>query len=243
MAEQFLTLMADLDDNSQAIMSGLYSELQKEGFDGVQTHGLPFHISLASYNTDKEKEVIEHIQNVTKDLSEIPVYISHIGVFPGGRVLFGAPDMSDELFDMHKKCLLNSEGNIEEFIWTPHSTFIIDEPERVGEEFYPDIFEVFIADRLAQSEYRRKEKQIDIVFAVFRRRFLVCFLPEIVLNKNVMRRLNVFFFYHLSRFFSLISFSNRLYQSSSPYFFSLSSYSFLNLRTQSSSSIRSLYSL
>ncbi|MCQ2544267.1 MAG: hypothetical protein MJ126_08905 [Lachnospiraceae bacterium] len=132
MAEQFLTLMADLDDNSQAIMSGLYSELQKEGFDGVQTHGLPFHISLASYNTDKEKEVIEHIQNVTKDLSEIPVYISHIGVFPGGRVLFGAPDMSDELFDMHKKCLLNSEGNIEEFIWTPHSTFIIDEPERVG---------------------------------------------------------------------------------------------------------------
>ncbi|MCR5271836.1 MAG: CCA tRNA nucleotidyltransferase [Lachnospiraceae bacterium] len=29
---------------------------------------------------------------------------------------------------------------------------------RIGEEYYPDIFEVFLADRLAQSEYKRKEK-------------------------------------------------------------------------------------
>jgi len=29
---------------------------------------------------------------------------------------------------------------------------------RVGEEYYPEIFEVFIADRLAQSEYKRAEK-------------------------------------------------------------------------------------
>ncbi len=132
MAEQFLTLMADLDDNSQAIMSELYSELQKEGFDGVQTHGLPFHISLACYNTDKEDEVVEHVKNIAKELSKIQVYISHIGVFPGGKVLFGAPDMSEDLFNLHEKSLLDSEGNIEEFIWTPHSTFIIDEPETVA---------------------------------------------------------------------------------------------------------------
>ena len=44
MAEQFLTLMADLDDNSQELMSGWYKELQDAGFTGVQTPGLPFHI-------------------------------------------------------------------------------------------------------------------------------------------------------------------------------------------------------
>ncbi len=39
MAEQFLTLMADLDDNAQGIMSDLYKELQTAGFTGVQTPG------------------------------------------------------------------------------------------------------------------------------------------------------------------------------------------------------------
>ena len=42
MAEEFLTLMADLDDESQRIMSGWYEKLKAEGFTGVQTPGLPF---------------------------------------------------------------------------------------------------------------------------------------------------------------------------------------------------------
>ena len=49
MAGQFLTLMADLDDDSQELMSGWYKELQDAGFKGVQTPGLPFHISLATF--------------------------------------------------------------------------------------------------------------------------------------------------------------------------------------------------
>jgi len=45
MAEEFLTLMADLDDESQRILSGWYEKLQVKGFNGVQTPGLPFHIN------------------------------------------------------------------------------------------------------------------------------------------------------------------------------------------------------
>ena len=41
MAEQFLTLMADLDDESQERLSGWYHILQQEGFIGTQTPGLP----------------------------------------------------------------------------------------------------------------------------------------------------------------------------------------------------------
>lgn len=47
MAEEFLTLMADLDDRSQLIMSEWYEKLKAAGFTGVQTPNLPFHISLA----------------------------------------------------------------------------------------------------------------------------------------------------------------------------------------------------
>ena len=47
MAEVFLTLMADLDDESQQILSGWYRKLQDAGFFGVQTPNLPFHIRIA----------------------------------------------------------------------------------------------------------------------------------------------------------------------------------------------------
>ena len=46
MAEQFLTLMADLDIDSQNRMSEWYNVLKKAGFNGIQTPGLPYHITL-----------------------------------------------------------------------------------------------------------------------------------------------------------------------------------------------------
>ena len=60
MAEEILVLMADLDDDSQELMGGWYEKLQAEGFNGVQTPGLPFHISLGSFSLDKETEVVRN---------------------------------------------------------------------------------------------------------------------------------------------------------------------------------------
>lgn len=130
MAEQFLTLMADLDDESQAKMSDLYEKLQEKGFTGVQTSGLPFHISLASYPLDKEKDVIELIKKVSVEYSPVPIGISHIGVFSGGKVMFGAPDMNSGLTSLHEACLM--VDSLQEYGWTPHVTIIIDEPEIIG---------------------------------------------------------------------------------------------------------------
>lgn len=130
MAEQFLTLMADLDEESQNKMNYWYKELQDKGFDGQQTHGLPFHISLASYSLEKESEAIELVQKMGDSFSEIPVYISHIGVFPGGKVLFGAPDMSPELLALYDAS--TKIDNIHNFIWTPHATMLIDEPDVIS---------------------------------------------------------------------------------------------------------------
>lgn len=56
MAEQFLTLMAELDDVSQMRISEWYGALQKAGFTGTQTPGLPDHISLAAFPFQKERE-------------------------------------------------------------------------------------------------------------------------------------------------------------------------------------------
>lgn len=129
MAEKILVLMADLDDESQKIMGGWYEKLHAEGFTGVQTPNLPFHITLGCFSLDKEKEVVDEMKELTQRFSPIPVHISHIGLFAGGKVLFAAPDMNpSDLLGLRQA--LKTETK-EDFPWTPHSTILIDEPETI----------------------------------------------------------------------------------------------------------------
>ena len=128
MEEQFLTLMADLDDDSQAVMSGWYNILKEAGFTGTQTPGLPYHISLATFPLEKEQEAVALMQKVAAEFVPVSVHISHIGMFAGGKVLFGAPDMSPELVALHDACASETSQG---YPWTPHTTILIDEPETV----------------------------------------------------------------------------------------------------------------
>lgn len=129
MEEQFLTLMADLDDASQAIMGQWYDELKQAGFTGVQTPGLPFHISLGTFALDKEQEVVEEIKSLAEKFAPVPVHISHIGMFAGGKILFGAPDMNPpELLQLRQSIKTKTD---EKFPWTPHATILIDEAETI----------------------------------------------------------------------------------------------------------------
>ena len=129
MAEEFLTLMADLDDDSQQTLSGWYEEIKKVGFNGVQTSGLPFHISMGCFSLDKESDVIDEMKELATRFSSIPVHISHIGLFAGGKVLYAAPDMNPaNLLDLRQAIKTETQ---EKFPWTPHCTIIIDEPETI----------------------------------------------------------------------------------------------------------------
>ena len=101
MAEEFLTLMADLDGDSQARMSAWYGALREAGFTGRQTPGLPYHISLASFPLDKEREAVKIMQKAAAAFSAVPVHISHMGLFAGGRVLFCAPERNPRLDALH----------------------------------------------------------------------------------------------------------------------------------------------
>ena len=129
MAEEFLTLMADLDDDSQQTLSGWYEDIKKAGFTGTQTPGLPFHISMGCFSLDKESDVIDEMKELTTRFSSFPVHISHIGLFAGGKVLYAAPDMNpSDLLDLRQAIKTETQ---EKFPWTPHCTIIIDEPETI----------------------------------------------------------------------------------------------------------------
>lgn len=128
MAEQFLTLMADLDDASQEIMLGWYNSLKDAGFTGTQTPGLPYHISLATFPLEKEQEASALMKKVAAEYAPVSVHISHVGIFAGGKVLFGAPELSPELAALHEAC---AKDTMQKYPWTPHATLLIDEPETV----------------------------------------------------------------------------------------------------------------
>ena len=128
MAEQFLTLMADLDSDSQKRMSAWYGILKREGFTGVQTPGLPFHISLTSFPLDQEPEAAGLTRKTAEAFSPFPVHISHIGIFAGGKVLFCGPERNLQLDALHDICELSPDPQRP---WTPHATMLIDEPERI----------------------------------------------------------------------------------------------------------------
>ena len=128
MAAQFLTLMADLDDEAQARISAWYRSLQEAGFTGVQTPGLPYHISLSSFPPDQEKEAAEIARKAAAEYAPVPVHFSHIGMFAGGKVLFAGPEKDAELAALREAC---RSGVPQQYPWTPHATVLMDEPETV----------------------------------------------------------------------------------------------------------------
>ena len=128
MAEQFLTLMADLDAGSQERLAGWYQVLRKAGFTGAQTPGLPYHISLATFPPDQEETAVEIARKAAAEFAQVPVHISHIGMFAGGRILFGGPEKDAGLAALREAC---KPMTPEEHPWTPHVTILIDEPETV----------------------------------------------------------------------------------------------------------------
>lgn len=128
MAEQFLTLMADLDAETQRRMNAWYQALRQAGFTGTQTPGLPYHISLAVFSLAEEQKAVAVLRAAAASFAPFPLHISHIGIFAPGKVLFGAPERSAQLDALHDACDLSPSSQRP---WTPHATLLIDEPQTV----------------------------------------------------------------------------------------------------------------
>ena len=123
MAEQFLTLMGDLDEDAQERLSGWYGRLRNAGFLGTQTPGLPYHISLAMIPLEREREAAALTERVAGTFAAVPVNVSHLGIFPGGKVLFGGIERNAALDALHDACVMEPDPR-----WTPHISILIDEP-------------------------------------------------------------------------------------------------------------------
>lgn len=75
-----------------------------------------------------EKEATEIARKAAASFAPIPVHISHIGMFAGGKILFAAPEKDMELTALQEACRSSAP---QQYPWTPYTTILIDEPETI----------------------------------------------------------------------------------------------------------------
>lgn len=132
-----LYILAGYDAATEARLSGIQNRVYEAGFTGTHTKNIPQHITLASFPTDKEADLVELLSATALSVSSFAVTFNHIGIFCGSHVLFVAPDTNAQLLELQER-FASSEG------WTPHTTMLIDEPEAVYRAL-PVVMEAFSA--------------------------------------------------------------------------------------------------
>lgn len=120
MADKALYILAGYDQKTEERLSRIQSQLYAQGFTGTHTKGIPQHITLGSYPTEKEEELIDTLHHLSKVTQSFEITFNHVGIFGGSRVLFIAPDTNHQLLSL-KENFGSSIG------WTPHTTMLIDE--------------------------------------------------------------------------------------------------------------------
>ena len=124
MKDKFLCVMAQYDEETERKLNKIQRALTQAGFVGRQTPDLPNHITLGTFELDKESELKKQLEEVCSNTKKIQTVFGNIGLF-GLEVLFIAPSVSHELLDLqHKFNNRYAYGSS----WTAHTTMLIDEP-------------------------------------------------------------------------------------------------------------------
>ena len=137
MSDKALYVLAGYDEITDMRLSNIQNILYENGFTGTHTKNIPQHITLGSFPTEKETELIDLLQRLSIEVPSFEITFNHIGVFGGARVLFVAPDSNEQLLSL--KEMFGDSYN-----WTPHTTMLIDNPDTIYKAI-PFVMEKFSA--------------------------------------------------------------------------------------------------
>lgn len=118
--DKFLCVLGIYDGGTQRTLKEHQDAILGMGFTGRQTMGIPFHVTLGTFGTDRRQELEDKLRGLKTGAFE--VYFNHIGMFEGQQVLFLAPDVDKELLAL-KETVSDEKG------WTAHTTMLIDDRE------------------------------------------------------------------------------------------------------------------
>lgn len=126
MKNKLLCVMAGYDDDTEKYLSEIQNKLFEQGFKGIQTKNIPQHITMGTFDIEKEDELVNLLNSIAQKTNSFDITFNHIGIFNGSKVLFVAPDTNRNLVELKEMF----EDNID---WTPHTTMLIDEPNVIYE--------------------------------------------------------------------------------------------------------------
>jgi len=116
--DKFLTVMAVFDEESQRVMHAMQDRLINRFGRGTQTMDIPFHISLGSFETGMEDELIKRVIDASKSTAPFEVTFNGLGHF-GDKIIFLHPEENDRLRALHDVF----DGNYADgFGWYAHAT-------------------------------------------------------------------------------------------------------------------------
>ena len=142
--EKFITVMAILDDHTQAVFQGIQEELEsKYGID-TKTRDIPYHITLGSYAVEDTQTIVDRIIEVAKRQKAFPIQFAGVTHF-GNVVRFAEPVISAELLALHSHFDNDYANGYPD--WMPHATlYMHSEPTEI------DMAEEMIAKVTGLSE-------------------------------------------------------------------------------------------
>ncbi len=117
--ENFITVMAILDDKTQASLKNIQEKMESLYGIDMLTRGIPFHITLGSYALEESNEIVSRIHEVAKQTERFGVKFKGINHF-GDMIRFIEPELNENLFKLHKHFDSDYANGFDE--WVPHVT-------------------------------------------------------------------------------------------------------------------------
>ena len=124
---KFLTVMAVLDDKTQALLKDVQNCITQNVGKGTQTMEIPFHLTLGSYATDQVDDVVERIKAVATVTRAFPIKLLGYDSF-GDSVFYLKPEIPDKLISLRKSF---ENDFAHSFEWVPHATLFCGGEEQV----------------------------------------------------------------------------------------------------------------
>ena len=125
--KKFLTVMAVLDDKTQALLTDVQNRIIEKAGEGTQTMGIPFHVTLGSYDTNELCAVTERVKQAANDFCAFPIRLSGYNSF-GDAVFFVEPSREDSLVELRRRFENDFAHGFE---WVPHATLFCGNEEQV----------------------------------------------------------------------------------------------------------------
>ena len=119
-----LCLMGILGASGARGVEALRASLREAGVLKPTTRRLPPHITLCIRPFSDEAPLREAVERLFPALPPVPLRFGHLGLFPGGRVLFAAPEASAPLLRLHEAFAPGED-------WSPHATLLTGDKQKI----------------------------------------------------------------------------------------------------------------